>query len=72
MNVDLLKSAIKGDVRKDVAKALEGDRMVTLKGKNLLVEQRGGGFKQFHLGEFFAPQKRGVQKLVYRYVKVKG
>ena len=42
MNVDLLKSAIKGDVRKDVAKALEGDRMVTLKGKNLLVEQEGG------------------------------
>ena len=42
MNVDLLKSAIKGDVRKDVVKALEGDRMVVLNGKSLLVEQEGG------------------------------
>ncbi len=46
--------------------------MVTFKGDMLLIEQRGGEFKQFRLGEFFAPQKRGVQKLVYRYVKVKG
>ncbi len=72
MNVDLLKSALSGDVRKDVTQALEGDRMVTFKGDMLLIEQRGGEFKQFRLGEFFAPQKRGVQKLVYRYVKVKG
>ena len=72
MNVDLLKSALSGDVRKDVTQALEGDRMVTFKGDGLLVEQRGGGFKQFHLGEFFAPSKGGIQKLVYRYVKVKG
>lgn len=49
MNVDLLKSAIKGDVRKDVAKALEGDRMVTLKGKNLLVEQEGGEITRYLL-----------------------
>ena len=49
MNVDLLKSALSGDVRKDVTQALEGDRMVTFKGDMLLIE-----------------------KLVYRYVKVKG
>ena len=49
MNVDLLKSAIKGDVRKDVAKAIEGDRMVTLKGKNLLVEQEGGEITRYLL-----------------------
>ncbi len=49
MNVDLLKSAIKGDVRKDVVKALEGDRMVTLKGKNLLVEQEGGEISRYLL-----------------------
>lgn len=49
MNVDLLKSAIKGDVRKDVAKVLEGDRMVTLKGKNLLVEQEGGEITRYLL-----------------------
>lgn len=49
MNVDLLKSAIKGDVRKDVVKALEGDRMVTLKGKNLLVEQEGGEITRYLL-----------------------
>ena len=49
MNVDLLKSAIKGDVRKDVAKALEGDRMVTIKGKNLLVEQEGGEITRYLL-----------------------
>ena len=30
MNVDLLKSAIKGDVRKDIAQAVENDRMVVL------------------------------------------
>ena len=72
MNVDLLKSALSGDVRKDVTQALEGDRMVTFKGDVLLGEQKGGGLKQFHLGEFFAPSKGGIQKLVYRYVKVKG
>lgn len=49
MNVDLLKSAIKSDVRKDVVKALEGDRMVTLKGKNLLVEQEGGEITRYLL-----------------------
>ncbi len=42
MNVDLLKSALSGDVRKDVTQALEGDRMVTFKGDMLLIEQRGG------------------------------
>lgn len=72
MNVDLLKSAISGDVRKDIAQAIEGDRMVTLRGDMLLIEQKGGEFKQFRLGEFFAPSKGGVQRLVYRYVKVKG
>lgn len=49
MNVDLLKSAISGDVRKDVAQAIEGDRMVTLKGKNLLVEQEGGEITRYLL-----------------------
>ena len=49
MNVDLLKSAIKGDVRKDVVKALEGDRLVALKGKNLLVEQEGGEITRYLL-----------------------
>ena len=39
MNVDLLKSALSGDVRKDIAQAVEGDRMVILSGKNLLGEQ---------------------------------
>lgn len=72
MNVDLLKSAISSDVRRDIARAVEGDRIVTLKGDMLLIEQRGGEFKQFRLGEFFAPSKGGIQKLVYRYVKVKG
>ena len=42
MNVDLLKSAISSDVRKDIAQAVEGDRMVVLNGKSLLVEQDGG------------------------------
>ncbi len=42
MNVDLLKSAISSDVRKDIAQAIEGDRMVTLNGKSLLIEQEGG------------------------------
>ncbi len=42
MNVDLLKSALSGDVRKDITQAIEGDRMVILDGKNLLVEQEGG------------------------------
>ena len=42
MNVDLLKSALSGDVRKDIAQAIEGDRMVTLNGRSLLVEQEGG------------------------------
>ena len=42
MNVDLLKSAFSDDVRKDVVRALEGDRMVTLNGKSLLIEQEGG------------------------------
>lgn len=42
MNVDLLKSAISSDVRKDIVQAVEGDRMVVLNGKSLLVEQEGG------------------------------
>ena len=42
MNVDLLKSAISGDVRKDVARAIENDRMVVLNKKSLLIEQEGG------------------------------
>lgn len=42
MNVDLLKSALSGDVRKDIARAIEGDRMVVLNGKSLLIEQEGG------------------------------
>lgn len=42
MKVDFLKYALKGDVLADVTQAIEGDRMVTLKGKNLLVEQEGG------------------------------
>ena len=37
MNVDLLKSAIKGD------------RLVALKGKNLLVEQEGGEITRYLL-----------------------
>ena len=42
MNVDLLKSAVSGDVRKDVTQAIENDRMVVLNGKSLLIEQEGG------------------------------
>ena len=42
MNVDLLKSAISGDVRKDITQAIENDRMVVLNGRSLLVEQEGG------------------------------
>ena len=42
MNVDLLKSALSGDVRKDIAQAIEGDRMVVLNKKSLLIEQEGG------------------------------
>lgn len=74
MKVDDVKIALKRSdgAHRSVVRALEDDRMVTLKGDMLLIEQRGGEFKQFRLGEFFAPQKRGVQKLVYRYVKVKG
>ena len=49
MNVDLLKSAIKGDVRKDVVKAIENDRMVVLNGKSLLVEQEGGEVSSYLL-----------------------
>ena len=47
MNVDLLKSALSGDVRKDVTQALEGDRMVTFKGDMLLIEQRGVNLNNF-------------------------
>ena len=47
MKVDFLKDALKkDDVRKDVVQALENDRMVVLKGKNLLVEQEGGEINQ--------------------------
>ncbi len=42
MNVDLLKSALSGDVRKDIAQAVENDRMVVLNKKSLLIEQEGG------------------------------
>ena len=49
MNVDLLKSALSGDVRKDIAPAVEGDRMVILSGKNLLVEQEGGEITRYLL-----------------------
>ena len=42
MNVDLLKSALSGDVRKDIAQAIENDRMVVLNKKSLLIEQEGG------------------------------
>jgi len=42
MNVDLLKSAISGDVRKDITQAIENDRMVVLNGRSLLIEQEGG------------------------------
>ena len=49
MNVDLLKSALSGDVRKDIAQAVEGDRMVILSGKNLLVEQEGGEVTRYLL-----------------------
>lgn len=49
MNVDLLKSALSGDVRKDVTQALESDRLVALKGKNLLVEQEGGEIARYLL-----------------------
>ncbi len=42
MNVDLLKSALSGNVRKDVTQAIENDRMVVLNKKSLLVEQEGG------------------------------
>ena len=49
MNVDLLKSALSGDVRKDIAQAVEGDRMVILSGKNLLVEQEGGEITRYLL-----------------------
>ena len=42
MNVDLLKSAISGDVRKDITQAIENDRMVVLNKKSLLIEQEGG------------------------------
>ncbi len=42
MNVDLLKSALSGNVRKDVTQAIENDRMVVLNKKSLLIEQEGG------------------------------
>ncbi len=42
MNVDLLKSAISGDVRKDITQAIENDRMVVLNSRSLLIEQEGG------------------------------
>ena len=42
MNVDLLKSALSGDVRKDITQAIENDRMVVLNGRSLLIEQEGG------------------------------
>ncbi len=42
MNVDLLKSALSGNVRKDVTQAIENDRMVVLNGRSLLIEQEGG------------------------------
>ncbi len=42
MNVDLLKSAISGDVHKDITQAIENDRMVVLNGRSLLIEQEGG------------------------------
>lgn len=48
MKVDFLKDALKkDDVRKDVVQALENDRMVVLKGKNLLVEQEGGEITRY-------------------------
>ena len=50
MKVDFLKDALKkDDVRKDVVQALEGDRMVVIKGKSLLVEQEGGEITKYLL-----------------------
>ena len=49
MKVDFLKDALKGDVRKDITQAIEGDRMVVLKGKSLLVEQEGGEITKYLL-----------------------
>ena len=49
MKVDFLKDALKGDVRKDITQAIEGDRMVVIKGKSLLVEQEGGEITKYLL-----------------------
>lgn len=49
MRVDFLKDAIKGDVRKDITRAIENDRMVVLYGKNLFVEREGGEITRYLL-----------------------
>lgn len=51
MKVDDIKIALKrsDDAHRSVVQALEGGRMVTLKGKNLLVEQEGGEITRYLL-----------------------
>ncbi len=72
MKVDFLKYALKGDVLADVTQAIEGDRMVILKGSLLLVEQEDGLMKQFHLGRYLTPQDRGLGGVKPYYVEVEG
>ncbi len=72
MNLDLLKSALSGDVRKDVTRAFEDGRMVIFKDDLLLVEQEDGSMGQFHLGRYFTPQDGGLGGVKPYYVEVEG
>ena len=74
MKVDDIKIALRrsDDAHRSVVRALEGDRMVILKGSLLLVERENGTLEQFHLGRYFTPQDRGLGGTKPYYVEVEG
>ncbi|MFC2447826.1 MAG: hypothetical protein ACFNVL_02655 [Candidatus Nanoperiomorbus sp.] len=74
MKVDDIKVALKrsDEAHRSVVRAIEGDRMVILKGSLLLVEQEDGTLKQFHLGKYFDPRDRGLGGTKPCYVEVEG
>ena len=74
MKVDDIKTALKRSdgAHRSVVRAIEGDRMVILKGALLLVEREDGALEQFHLGRYFTPQDRGLGGVKPYYVEVEG
>ena len=72
MKVDDIRVALKRSdgAHRSVVRAIEGDRMVILKGALLLVEREDGALEQFHLGRYFTPQDRGLGGVKPYYVEV--